>query len=130
MMELTIADVRDSIRLMRARLEDGQGQLHMAMCRLSLPMSELLLAAHDVVTTRESAAVSLVMELAEYDHEMNTKQHNSRCGSDCPYRRARKVLSDEEARDKRRTDSDAPGAHGRWRGEGRLRRSASHASSS
>ena len=52
MMELTIADVRDSIRHMRARLEDGQGQLHMAMCRLSLPMSELLLAAYAASSTR------------------------------------------------------------------------------
>ena len=46
-MNITIADVRDAIRLMRRRLESRQGNPSDSMCRLSLPMAELLLEAYD-----------------------------------------------------------------------------------
>lgn len=47
MTEHTLEDVRDAIRLMRQRLESGQGRADQAMCRLSLSMSEFLLARID-----------------------------------------------------------------------------------
>ena len=40
-------DIREAIRLMRIRLESGQGLAHQAMTRLSLVMSEALLAECD-----------------------------------------------------------------------------------
>ena len=40
---ITINEIRESVRFMRRRLEEGQGDVTSAMCRLSLQMSEKLL---------------------------------------------------------------------------------------
>ena len=44
---LTLAEVMESVEHMRRRVASGQAQLHQAMARLSLPMTEVLLAHLD-----------------------------------------------------------------------------------
>jgi len=51
--EFTIAEIAESINLMRKRYEQGQGRYADAMCRLSLPMSEYLLSEIVALLTQE-----------------------------------------------------------------------------
>lgn len=60
---MDMREIAESVRLMRGRLETGQGSLQSAMCRLSLPMSEALLDARDSALAGESAALEEVARL-------------------------------------------------------------------
>lgn len=65
MSEFTVDEISDVVKTMRSRLESAQGGLHSAMCRLSLPMSEFLLAALESALAGEAAALEEVARLRE-----------------------------------------------------------------
>ena len=70
----TIEEIEESIGFMRKRLESEQGDLHNAMCRLSLPMSEFLLKELKTMTAMWKGLKgaldkrnNVLMDIAEHD---------------------------------------------------------------
>jgi len=70
MSTFNIADIIETVGLMRKRLESGQGELSSAMCRLSLPMSEALLARVNELRSTRDALKAEMEERKARDKEL------------------------------------------------------------
>lgn len=80
MTDARMNEILATVGHMRARLEDGQGQAHDAMCRLSLEMSEELVAKIAALRKEIEDRDTTIAVLGATAHSLGGKLHRARAG--------------------------------------------------